>query len=79
MSHKLSRGKLKKERKKVCPYSLLLNSLQNRASQRGWRGGGGRGEGVGYVFPCSQQNFPCVPLFPNSTFFSVGGHCFLKK
>ena len=27
-------------------------------------GGGGGGGGGGSMFPCSQQNFPCVPLFP---------------
>ena len=32
----------------------------------------------GYPLPCSQQNFPCVPVFPQKYFFDFGVPCFLK-
>ena len=38
---------------------------------RRWIGGLPRGAG-GTMFPCSQQNFPCVPLFLKAFFFDYG-------
>ena len=30
------------------------------------------------MFPCSQQNFPCIPLFPKGIIFDFGLPCFLN-
>ena len=47
------------------PILFVACAIKESLPKR-WGGGGGGGEGM---FPCSQQNVPCVPSVPKHFFF----------